>query len=82
MCCHYQNFEGLISITDYDDIQKEFEANEIEHYTMQSEGEILPNPMLYIIKDNIFVGMESIPFEETGNTSKEHTHCLLKLKEK
>lgn len=42
----------------------------------------MPNPMLYIIKDNIFVGMESIPFEETGNTSKEHTHCLLKLKEK
>ena len=75
------NFEGLSSIFDYDDIKKALDVNELKHYTMYSEGGILSNPMFYITKGNIYVAMETISFEETGNTLKGYTHYLLKLKE-
>ena len=77
-----ENFEGLSSIFDYEDIKKELGANEIKHYIMYVEDGILSNPAFYITKDNIFVAMETISFEETEDTLKGYTHYLLKLKEK
>ncbi|NMA48992.1 MAG: hypothetical protein GX947_04390 [Tissierellia bacterium] len=77
-----ENFEGLSSVFDYDDIKKELDVNEIKHYTMYVEDGILSNPMFYITKDNIFVAMETISFGETEDTLKGYTHYLLKLKEK
>ena len=76
-----ENFEGLSSIFDYDDIKKELDVNEIQHYTMYVEDDILSNPMFYITKDNIFVAMETISFDETDDALKGYTHYLLKLKE-
>lgn len=76
-----ENFEGLSSIFDYDDIKKELDVNEIKHYTMYVEDEILSNPMFYITKDNVFVAMETISFGETDDALKGYTHYLLKLKE-
>lgn len=76
-----EDFKGLSSIFDYDDIKKELNVNEIKHYTMYIEDGILSNPMFYITKDNIFVAMETISFEETENNLKGYTHYLLKLKE-
>ncbi len=77
-----ENFEGLIFIFDYDDIKKELDVNEIEHYIMYVEDGILSNPAFYITKDSIFVAMETISFEETEDALKGYTHYLLKLKEK
>lgn len=76
-----ENFEGLSSIFDYDDIKKELDVNEIKHYTMYVEDGTLSNPMFYITKDNIFVAMETISFGETEDDLKGYTHYLLKLKE-
>lgn len=76
-----EDFEGLSSIFDYDDIKKELDVNEIKHYTMYVEDGILSNPMFYITKDNIFVAMETISFGETEDDLKGYTHYLLKLKE-
>lgn len=76
-----ENFEGLSSIFDYDDIKKELGVNEIEHYIMYVEDGILSNPAFYITKDSIFVAMETISFGETEDTLKGYTHYLLKLKE-
>ena len=76
-----EEFEGLSSIFDYDDIKKELNVKEIEHYTMYVEDGILSNPMFYITKDNIFVAMETISFGETEQDLKGYTHYLLKLKE-
>lgn len=76
-----EDFGGLSSIFDYDDIKKELDVNEIKHYTMYVEDGILTNPMFYITKDNIFVAMETISFEETDGALKGYTHYLLKLKE-
>ncbi|SKC54535.1 hypothetical protein [Maledivibacter halophilus] len=76
-----ENFEGLSSIFDYDDIKKELGVNEIKHYTMYVEDGVLSNPMFYITKDNIFVAMETISFGETEDDLKGYTHYLLKLKE-
>ncbi|WP_026895239.1 hypothetical protein [Clostridiisalibacter paucivorans] len=76
-----ENFEGLSSIFDYDDIKKELGVNEIKHYTMYVEDGILSNPMFYITKDNIFVAMETISFGGTEDDLKVYTHYLLKLKE-
>jgi hypothetical protein len=75
-----ENFEGLSSIFDYDDIKKELGVNEIKHYTMYAEDGILSNPMFYITKENIFVAMETISFGETDDTLKGYTHYILKLK--
>lgn len=76
-----ENFEGLSSIFDYDDIKKELDVNEIKHYTMYVEDGILSNPMFYITKENIFVAMETISFGETEDDLRGYTHYLLKLKE-
>lgn len=76
----FENFEGLDSIFDYDDIKKQLNVNEIKHYIMYMEDGILSNPLFYITKDNIFVAMESISFEETEDSLKAYTHYLLKLK--
>lgn len=76
-----ENFEGLGSVFDYDDIKQELDIDEIKHYTMYVEDGILSNPMFYITKDNIFIAMETISFDETDNTLKGYTHYLLKLKE-
>ena len=76
-----ENFPGLSSIFDYDDIKKELDVNEIKHYIMYVEDGILSNPLFYITKDNIFVAMETISFEETDGSLKGYTHYLLKLKE-
>jgi hypothetical protein len=76
-----ENFEGLGSIFDYDDIKKELNVNEIKHYIMYVEDGILSNPGFYITKDNIFVAMETISFGETEDSLKGYTHYLLKLKE-
>lgn len=76
-----ENFEGLSSIFDYDDIKKELDVDEIKHYTMYVEDGILSNPMFYITKNNIFVAMETISFGETEDDLKGYTHYLLKLKE-
>lgn len=75
-----ENFEGLGSIFDYDDIKKELNVNEIKHYIMYVEDGILSNPGFYITKDNIFVAMETISFGETEDSLKGYTHYLLKLK--
>ena len=75
-----ENFEGLSSIFDYDDIKKELDVNEIKHYAMYVEDGILSNPMFYITKDNIFVAMETISFGETEDDLKGYTHYILKLK--
>lgn len=77
-----ENFEGLSSLFDYDDIKKELDVNEIKHYIMYVEDGILSNPMFYITKDNIFVANETITDGETEGTLKGYTHYLLKLKEK
>lgn len=77
-----ENFEGLSSIFDYDDIKKELDVDEIKHYIMYAEDGILSNPMFYITKNNIFVAMETISFGETEDDLKGYTHYLLKLKEK
>lgn len=76
-----ENFEGLSTIFDYDDIKKELDVNKIKHYIMYVEDGILSNPMFYITKNNIFVAMETISFEETDGALKGYTHYLLKLKE-
>jgi hypothetical protein len=76
-----EDFEGLSTIFDYDDIKKELNVNEIKHYIMYVEDGTLSNPMFYITKDNIFVAMETISFGETDETLKGYTHYLLKLKE-
>lgn len=76
-----ENFESLGSIFDDDDIRKKLDVNEIKHYVMYVEDGVLSNPGFYITKDNIFVAMETISFEETGNDLKGYTHYLLKLKE-
>lgn len=76
-----ENFEGLSSIFDYDDIKKELDVNEIKHYTMYVEDGVLSNPMFYITKDSIFIAMETISFGETEDELMGYTHYLLKLKE-
>ncbi|NMB41895.1 MAG: hypothetical protein GX996_08160 [Firmicutes bacterium] len=76
-----ENFEGLDSIFDDDDIRKKLDVNEIKHYVMYVEDGVLSNPGFYITKDNIFVAMETISFGETENDLKGYTHYLLKLKE-
>lgn len=76
-----ENFEGLDSIFDDDDIRKKLDVNEIKHYVMYVEDGTLSNPGFYITKDNIFVAMETISFGETENDLKGYTHYLLKLKE-
>lgn len=75
-----EDFEGLGSIFDYDDIKKELGVKEIKHYTMYVEDGILSNPMFYITKDNIYVAMETISFGETEDDLRGYTHYLLKLK--
>lgn len=77
-----EDFEGLGSIFDYDDIKEELNVKKIEHYIMYLEDGILLNPAFYITKDNIFIAMETISFEETEEDLKGYTHYLLKLKEK
>ncbi len=77
-----ENFEGLGSIFDYDDIKKELGVNEIKHYIMYEEDGILSNPAFYITKDHIFVAMDTISWGETEYELKGYTHYLLKLKEK
>ncbi|WP_438318094.1 hypothetical protein [Sporosarcina sp. FA9] len=76
-----ENFEGLSSIFDYDDIKKELDLKEIKHYTMYLEDGIMSNPSFYITKDNIFVAMETISLDEADGALKGYTHYLLKLKE-
>lgn len=77
----FESFEGLSSIFDYDDIKKELNVNEIKHYIMYVEDEILSNPAFYITKDDIFIAMETISSGETEDELKGYTHYLLKLKE-
>ncbi len=76
-----EDFEGLSSIFDYDDIKRELGVNEIEHYIMYVEEGVLSNPTFYITKDCIFVAMETISLGETEDELKGYTHYLLKLKE-
>ncbi|MCM3760209.1 hypothetical protein M3212_05320 [Alkalihalobacillus oceani] len=77
-----ENFEGLSSLFDYEEIKKELGVNEIEHYIMYVEDGILANPAFYITNDNIYVANEDISYGETEDTFKGYTHYLLKLKEK
>lgn len=75
-----EDFEGLDSIFDYDDIKNQLNVNEIKHYIMYAGGGALSNPLFYITKDNIFLAMETISFRDTEDSLKGYTHYLLKLK--
>lgn len=74
-----KDFKGLDTVFDYDNIKKELNADQIEHYVMYFEDGVLLNPTFYITKDNIFVAMETISFEEKEDNLKGYTHYLLKL---
>ncbi|MCM3713755.1 hypothetical protein M3202_06630 [Alkalihalobacillus oceani] len=77
-----ENFEGLSSLFDYDEIKKELDVDEIEHYIMYVEDGVLSNPAFYITNNDIYVAMETISTGETEDSVKGYTHYLLKLKEK